>query len=112
MGQNIPKYESDAAIDISKDESEDEIDFKGPENCELPHFLNTDEKWNECVKRTKTMYQYCQLIGTITNLNMSTNDKIRIMMVITLDIVMTHRYLSPHWTMLQQHAYFANDDIL
>ena len=51
MGQNIPKYESDACIDISGDESEeDEIDFKVPENCELPHFLNTDEKWNDCVK--------------------------------------------------------------
>ena len=46
------------------------------------------------------------------NLNMTKDNKIRIIMIITSDIVAVHRYLSPHWRVLQQHAYFANHDIL
>ena len=40
----------DSTIDMSGDESEDEIDIGVPCNCELPHFLNMDKKWNDCVK--------------------------------------------------------------
>ena len=40
----------DSAIDMSGDESEDEIDIGVPRNCKLPHFLSTNKKWNDCVK--------------------------------------------------------------
>ena len=102
----------DSGVDMSGDESEDKVDIGVPQNCELHHFLNTDKKWNDCVKRTKTLPQFCQLIGQITNLNMTKDNKIRIIMIITLDLVAVHRYLSPHWRVLQQHAHFANHDIL
>ena len=94
------------------DESDDETDFTVPPNCELPHFLNNDYKWNECVKRTKTLQEYCSLIGQIMNQNIMKDDEIRIMFIITSDIVIRHRYLSPHWRLLQQHAYFCNHDIM
>ena len=101
----------DACV-ISEDESDDEIDFSVPLDCELPPFLDTDFKWNECVKRTRTLHDYCSLIGQITNHNMTKDNKIRIMMIITSDITITHRYLSPYWRVLQQHAYFSGRNIL
>ena len=92
--------------------SSDEIyEFPAPD-CHLPTFLNTNFKWERCITRTKTMQQYCSLIGRITNLNMTKKNKMEIMLFLTSDIVLKHRTLNPHWKLLQRHAYFSNCDLL
>ena len=96
----------------SSSSCEENFDFPLPENIILPQFLNSDFKWNYYVSKTKTMQQYCSLIGRITNLNIRKNLKKQIMLLITSDIVVKHRNLSPHWKLLQQHAFFHDENIL
>ena len=95
--------------DYSSDE--DCVIFPLP-HCLLPTFLNTNFKWEQCVIKTKTIQQHCSLIGRITNLNMTHEDKMQIMLYITSDIVTKHRHLNPHWKLLQQHAYFSDYNLL
>ena len=97
----------------SDDSSGDEnYEFTAPTDIDLPNFLNTDYKWNECISQTESLQQYCSLIGKITNLSIHKEIKREIMLIITSDIIIKHKKFSPHWRLLQQHAFFQDINIL
>ena len=96
----------------SDSSSEEIFEFPIPNILCLPNFLNNNYKWNKCISETKTLQQYCSLIGKITNLNIRREIKQQIMVLITSDIVIKHRNFSPHWRLLQRHALFHQTAIL
>ena len=91
--------------------SVEHYDYTLPE-IEVPDFLNNDYKWNKNVMETISLSDFSRLIGKITNCNLDDEDKRTVMFYITTDIVMCHRYLSPHWNLLQYHTIFAGMGIL
>ena len=97
----------------SDDSSEGEnYKFTAPTDIDLPNFLNTDYKWNECISQTESLQQYYSLIGKITNLSIHKEIKKEIMLIITSDIIIKHKDFSPHQRLLQQHAFFQDINIL
>ena len=90
----------------------DTYDYPAPTSINLPHFLNTDYKWETTVTNTNSMQLYVSLIGKITNLNFPDGEKVLVMYFITNDIVQKHKHLNPHWKLLNHHALFSGINIL
>ena len=104
-------YSDGESNDSNSSTSVEHYDYTLPE-IEVPDFLNSDYKWNKNVVETISLSDFSRLIGNITTCNLDDEDKRTVMFYITTDIVMCHRYLSPHWNLLQYHAIFAGMSIL
>ena len=102
---------TDVSLNNMSQNYEDELVYNIPD-IKLPEFLNTNEKWNKCVRESKSLENYCHLIGRITHTGLDTDEKCSVMFHITTDITLYHRYLIPHWKLLQCHVFFNDVDIL